>query len=236
MIGMKRIVCVIPARLKSTRFPRKILADLAGKPLIQRVFEAAKRCPHFERIVVAVDDDETKAVVEGFGGEAIMTSVDCLAGTDRLIELLKGGLIEGDIFVNWQGDGPFITPQMITDLLRGKADVWTLKQEMVDSDEIASPHNVKVVCNRRSEALYFSRSPIPYESNQYFKHIGLYAYTEEALLTIAEMDESPLEEAESLEQLRFLDYGLKIRVNETDENSLEIDTRDHLLAALTMMS
>ena len=235
------VSCIIPARLNSTRFPRKILAPLKGKPLIQWVYEAAKRVSLFHEILIAVDAEETREVVESFGARALFTSVACQSGTDRLIELVERKEVRADILVNWQGDEPFIMPQMIDELLQtaGCDDccIWTLCKKMEGEE---SPHVIKVVLNHSGEALYFSRSAIPYfrDSNKkiYFKHVGLYAYTLEALRRIAALPPSALEEAEQLEQLRFLQGGLKIKVHQTDHEILGIDTPEQLERAKLLLS
>ncbi len=241
MIENKKVVCVIPARLKSSRFPRKILALLGEKPLIQWVWESAIKIPFFDEVVFAIDSEETAEVIQGFGGKYYMTSIDCEVGTDRLVELQSRGLVQGDIWVNWQADEPFISEKMLSDLLisfgSDEADVWTLKTQIVDEEQIKDPNLPKVVCDAKGFALYFSRSPIPYYRNlegnekKYFKHIGLYAYSKEALEHISRMEPCLLAKAESLEQLRFLSHGLKIRVNETAEETIGIDLPEHLTAA-----
>ena len=241
MIEDKKVVCVIPARLQSSRFPRKILALLGEKPLIQWVWEAAIKISFFDEVVFAVDSEETARIIEGFGGRFYLTSIDCESGTDRLAELQKKGIIQGDIWVNWQADEPFITEKILRDLLFSSrnelADIWTLKTRILHDEQIKDPNSPKVVCDVHGFALYFSRSPIPYYRNlqdsqpKYFKHIGLYAYSNEALKKISEMPECELAQAESLEQLRFLSYGLKIQVNETSEETIGIDLPEHLVTA-----
>lgn len=234
------VTCIIPARLASKRFPQKILARLGGKPLIQWVYEAASRITHFHEVIIAVDAEETRAVVEGFGARALMTSLKCQSGTDRLIELVEKRKLKADILVNWQGDEPFISSEMIDDLLqtagRDDCSIWTLCKLV---EEAESPHTVKVVLNHAREALYFSRSPIPYfrDSNKkmYFQHIGLYAYTTHALQKIATLPRSPLEEAEQLEQLRFLQGGLKIKVHQTTQEIFGIDIPEHLERAKLLL-
>jgi len=230
MLGNKRVVCVIPARLGSTRFPKKMLAKLKGKPLVQWAYEGALRCPCFDEVVVAVDSEEVQQVVEGFGGRAIMTSVDCLNGTERLIELQKRQLVSGDVWVNWQGDEPFIQPKMIETLLQNceRGDVWTLK---IALDDPSNPNVVKVVCDGDDQALYFSRSPIPHNGKKFYKHVGIYAYSDEALKKISTLSSCPIEEQEQLEQLRFLYNGLSIRVHETQEEIIGIDTPEQLRVA-----
>ena len=238
---MKKIVCVIPARLHSSRFPRKILAHLGGKPMIQRVWEAAQKVSLFDSVVIAVDHEETAEIVRSFGAAAIMTSPQCFSGTERLVELKARGLIEGDIFVNWQGDEPFIHQSMIGDLLQSvqndSADIWTLKKQCSDRCDAHSPHLAKVVCDYAGCALYFSRSLIPFyrdvpeDERIYFKHIGIYAFTAQALDKLQSLSPSYLEKAELLEQLSFLYHGLKIKVHETQHEVLGIDLPEHLCAA-----
>lgn len=240
MLGNKRVVCVIPARLNSTRFPRKILALLAGKPLIQWVWEAASQVELFDQVICAVDAEETAAAVKGFGGDYAMTSSSCASGTDRLVELL--GRLEGDIFVNWQGDEPFIRKEMIDHLLQTAledgSDVWTLKKKICDEATRASPHSPKVVCDVDGYALYFSRCPIPYyrdpceESDKiHFKHVGIYAFSRSGLEKIRVLPPCLLESAEQLEQLRYLYNGLRVRVHETQYEVLGIDLPEHLVQA-----
>ncbi len=234
------VICVIPARLGSTRFPRKVLAPLKGRPLIQWVYEAAKKVSRFREVVLAVDAEETRLVAKSFGARALMTSSECQSGTDRLIELVGKGELKADIFVNWQGDEPFVAPELIDQLLqtagRDGCSIWTLCKQIEDA---ASPHIVKVVRTHANEALYFSRSPIPYyrgsQKKIYYKHIGLYAYTLDALKKIANLPPSPLEEAEMLEQLRFLQGGLKIKVHETTHEIFGIDTPEQLESAKLLL-
>ncbi len=241
----KKITCVIPARLQSSRFPRKILASLGGKPLIQRVWEAAKEVSLFDSVVIAVDAEETAEIVRSFGGEALMTSPDCTSGTARLVELKTKGLIEGDIFVNWQGDEPFINQTMIADLLQSvqedTAGIWTLKKRCGHSD-VHSPHIAKVVSDHEGFALYFSRSPIPFyrdiqakDQHVYFKHVGIYAFTGNALDKLQNLPYCYLEQAEMLEQLSFLYHGLKIKVHETQHEVLGIDLPHQLAMAESIL-
>ncbi len=239
MIGNKKIICIIPARLKSTRFPGKVLAPLGGKPLIQRTWEAACRVPFFDEVALAIDSQEVASIAESFGARYFFTAETCQNGTERLIELQQKNLLQGDIWVNWQGDEPFLSLRAIQDLLQSceteSADVWTLKQEL-EFDKVSDPNLCKVVCDSKGHALYFSRSPIPYHRDggkvaKYFKHIGLYAYAENALKKISSMKSCEIEESEMLEQLRFLHYGLKIKVHETQESSIGIDLLEHLILA-----
>jgi 3-deoxy-manno-octulosonate cytidylyltransferase (CMP-KDO synthetase) len=240
MINGKKIVCVIPARLESTRFPRKILAPLGGQPLLKWAWDAALRVSFIDEVFFAIDSEETARVIEAFDGKYFMTSLHCLRGTDRLVELHQKGLIQGDIWINWQADEPFISEKMLQDLLSSSseslADVWTLKVALPEQN-VQDPSLCKVVCDEEGFALYFSRSPIPYYredlqiERKYFRHVGMYAYSDEALRKIAYMKPSDIECAESLEQLRFLSYGLKIQVNETDEETVGVDFPEHLALA-----
>lgn len=237
MLGTKKIICIIPARLKSTRFPRKMLASLQGKPLLQWVWEAAKEVAIFDEVSFAVDSEETASLIDSFGGFYYMTSEECQSGTERLIELSKQ--IDADIWVNWQGDEPFINEMMIQDLLQScleeTSDVWTLCKRIENADEIANPHVAKVVRDGKGFALYFSRSTIPYyrdrEGDEFYKHVGLYAFTKEALQKMATFEPCYLEQAEQLEQLRFLYNGLKVRVHETTHDVFGIDLPEHLAKA-----
>ena len=160
MVLNMKIACVIPARLNSSRFPRKIVAQLHGKPLIQWVWEAALKVPFFDSVTIAIDSPETEEVVRSFGGNYRMTSPDCPNGTLRLCSLVDA--IEGDIFVCWQGDEPFLNTEMIRELLQSagkdEADIWTLKKTITDLNAAASPHVCKVVTDHQGYALYFSRS------------------------------------------------------------------------------
>ena len=233
---MKKIACVIPARLQSSRFPKKILAPLHGKPLIQWVWEAASKVSLFDSVTIAIDAEETRKIVEQFGASYRMTSPTCPNGTMRLCELVQKYPVEADIFVCWQGDEPFLHERMIQELLQtveqDTADVWTLKKKITDLHLAASPHVTKVVTDQNGYALYFSRSLIPFHrdlpATGYEKHIGIYAYTREALEKISSLPMSALAEKEQLEMLNFLYHGLKIRVHETAHEGFGIDIPDHL--------
>lgn len=242
MIGNKKVACIIPARLQSTRFPRKMLCMLKGKPLLQWVWEAASSIALFDEVAFAVDAEEIAALVRSFGGKCFMTAQSCLSGTERLAELLQKKLVDADIWVNWQGDEPFICQQMILDLLqscdREESDLWTLKKKIINENEATNPHFAKVVCNAGGFALYFSRSQIPYyrdigdwNQKSIYKHVGLYAYTRKALNKIHSLKLCHIEEAEQLEQLRFLYNNLRIRVHETDVEVVGIDLPEHLAKA-----
>lgn len=233
---MAKIACVIPARLQSSRFPKKILASLHGKPMLQWVWEAAKSVPFFDSVTIALDAEETAHAVKKFGASYQMTSIECPNGTLRLCDLIQKYDIEGDIFVCWQGDEPFLHEAMIRELLQtvGKddADIWTLKKRMDDPALASSPHHVKVVTDHEGYAMYFSRSLIPFHRDTplsyYDKHIGLYAYTRKALEKIGSLPHSSLAEKEQLEMLNFMYHGLKIRVHDTLHEGFGIDIPEHL--------
>lgn len=241
MIGMKKVVCVIPARLASTRFPQKMLSFLMGKPLLQWVWQAACKNTCFDEVVFAVDSPEIAQLIARFGGKSVMTSLSCQSGTDRLIELHQLGKIEADIWVNWQGDEPFITSDMIQNLLQScqtdHADMWTLKKKIEREEEVFSPHFAKVVCDNNGYALYFSRSPIPFYREPvtvekiYYKHVGIYAFTSNALQKMATMKPSFLEEAEKLENLRFVQNNLSLCVHETFQEVVGIDLPEDIVRA-----
>ncbi len=239
MIGSKKIACVIPARLASSRFPRKMLQLLKGKPLIEWVYRRAKTVPLFDELVIATDSKEIQTVAASFGARALLTSPDCPSGTDRLVELQVQGILSADIWVNWQGDEPFVHADLIHDLLQtasnDTADIWTLKKKILDPHEITSPHTPKVVCDEQGYALYFSRSTIPFNlsasSPTYFKHIGMYAFKNATLQKLKNLKPCELERTENLEQLRFLFAGMRIRVHETSHSVLGIDLPEHLAQA-----
>lgn len=240
MLKNKTIVCVIPARLSSTRFPRKMLALLSGKPLIQWAFERACQVSFFDEVAIAVDSYELYEVVTSFGAKAFVTSLDCANGTDRLCELKRQKKLQGEIWVNWQGDEPFLKEETMHTLLQSienpLEEIWTLKKKIHKAEEVHSPHVVKVVCDKQGRALYFSRSTIPSDPDNaiVYKHIGLYAFSETALEKIASLSPCQLELQEKLEQLRFLYHGMCIQVHETTEEIFGIDTKEQLAIAQEM--
>jgi 3-deoxy-manno-octulosonate cytidylyltransferase (CMP-KDO synthetase) len=229
-----RIVAVVPARYSSTRLPGKPLADIGGKPMVQHVYERAAQAAGVTTVLVATDDSRVADAVAAFGGRAVMTRADHPSGTDRLAEVAAH--LECDIVVNVQGDEPLLPPAMIAEALAPFADpgvhMTTLRRPFTDAAEAADPNVVKVVCDRNGDALYFSRLPIPYGRNTqgHFaaghtsKHIGLYAYRRAFLLHLATLAPTPLEVAESLEQLRVLEHGHRIRVAVTAHDSRGVDT------------
>ncbi|MED7819714.1 MULTISPECIES: 3-deoxy-manno-octulosonate cytidylyltransferase [unclassified Francisella] len=226
---MANIHVVIPARLKSTRLPGKMLADIAGKPMIQRVYEQVSKSK-FDSIIIATDSQEIKEVAEGFGAKVILTRDDHESGTDRIAEAVTSlGFNDDDIVVNVQGDEPLIPVENIeqaAQLLIDKSDavVSTLCERISDAEDIYNPNNVKVVFDKNNYALYFSRASIPFERgysenqevniSEFFRHIGIYTYRVGFLKHYAELTVSPIENYEALEQLRVLYNGYKIAVDQ----------------------
>ncbi len=241
---MKRpsIICVIPARLRSERFPNKILEPIDGIPLIQHTWQAAMSVSLFDEVIIALDDAQTIEVVKTFTDNYLLTDPTIPSGTHRLIETMNTLGRNADIWVNWQADEPFICEQNIIELLGHNpsingARIWTLKTPIHDINEIHSPNIVKVVFNESDQALFFSRSPIPfarngnYQAHQYYRHIGLYAYTQEALRQISRVSESPLAKIEQLEQLTFLANGIPITIRDTHHLTIGIDTKEDFILA-----
>ena len=232
-----KVLCIIPARYASTRLPGKPLRDIAGKPMIVRVYERAVRAQRVHEVVVATDDERIRAAVEEHGGHAVMTRADHATGTDRLAEV-AAQRPDCDLIINVQGDEPLIDPAVIDALVApfehdDALMMATAKTEITDAAEIENPNNVKVVTDRTGNALYFSRARIPYARNtgaKVYKHIGIYAYRRDFLLTYAKMQQTELECSESLEQLRALENGYRIRVVETDAVFIGVDTEEDLAA------
>jgi 3-deoxy-manno-octulosonate cytidylyltransferase (CMP-KDO synthetase) len=232
-----RILGVIPARFASSRYPGKALATLAGKPMIEHVWERANMSRYLSDVLVATDDDRIANAVHKFGGQVRMTRADHPSGTDRLAEIASSE--DAALYVNIQGDEPLIDPEAIDAAILSvhgdeAVDMGTLKKQIIDPTDIVNTNVVKVVTNLLGDAIYFSRCPIPYERDGrsgvpiYFKHIGLYVYRREFLLRYPDLTVGPLEEAERLEQLRVLENGYRIRVVETDYESLGVDTPEDL--------
>ncbi len=227
---------VIPARLQSTRLPGKVLREIAGRPLIVRVYEAAKRSRDLAEVLVATDAQEVVEACARFGVPAAMTSARHPSGTDRVWEVAQTRA--ADVYVNIQGDEPLITPGHIRLLTapfseRPDTQVTTLRIRLLP-EEVDNPNVNKVVCAADGRALYFSKYPIPYDRDgrgvTRFKHVGLYAYTRDALEAFHRLPPSPLEQTEKLEQLRFLEHGIPIVVVETDEPTIGVDTEADLRA------
>jgi len=233
----QKVIGVIPARYDSSRFPGKIIAELAGKPMIQRVYEQANKSVLLDQLIVAVDDEHVLKCVEGFGGKAIMTNRSHQSGTDRIAEVVKN--IDDCIVVNIQGDQPIFDPIMIDEAVQPLLDdpslmMSTLKIE-IGEEEYEDTDVVKVVVDEVDYALYFSRSLIPYNQNKadvkIYEHVGLYVYRKNFLLEISKLPQSHLERIESLEQLRVLEKGYKIKVIETKSNrnaGVSVDTPEDL--------
>jgi 3-deoxy-manno-octulosonate cytidylyltransferase (CMP-KDO synthetase) len=246
------VVAIIPARFGSTRLPGKPLASIGGKPMIQHVYESASKARVLDRVLVATDDRRIEAAVKKFGGEAIMTSKHHASGTDRLAEVARK--LKADLLVNVQGDLPFIHADTITravgPLRRDrKIQMGTVCSPIYDEREWRSPNVVKVLMDRAGFALYFTRAPVPYVRDATidlghgtttkradqrlwgYRHLGLYVYRREFLLKFARLRPTPLEQIESLEQLRAMAYGFRIHVAQVDEQSVEVDTAEDLKRA-----
>jgi 3-deoxy-manno-octulosonate cytidylyltransferase (CMP-KDO synthetase) len=237
-----QVIAIIPARYHSNRFEGKPLALIQGRPMIQHVVERARQVGLLSRVVVATDDERIAETVEGFGGSWVMTRRDHATGTDRLAE--AAGLLEisdQDVIVNIQGDQPLFPPAIVEQVARPLIDdpslpMATLIYKIVRQEEVADPNHVKTVFDCHGNALYFSRSPIPFQRDPdegevptYYKHLGLYAYRKGFLMTFVGLPEGRWERFEKLEQLRALEFGYTIRVILTDHDSVEVDTPKDLL-------
>jgi len=239
-----KILGIIPARFASTRFPGKPLAEISGKPMIQWVYERTSKV--FEDVYVATDDERIQKAVLAFGGKVVMTSTEHQSGTDRCAEALniieKEVSTKFDIVINVQGDEPFIQPEQLKKVANCFNDptvqLATLVKQFSKSEDIFNPNSPKVILNLKKEAIYFSRSVIPFirkfeksewqQNYPFYKHIGLYAYRSDVLREITKLEQSPLELVESLEQLRWIENGYRIRVEETDMETLAVDTPEDL--------
>jgi 3-deoxy-manno-octulosonate cytidylyltransferase (CMP-KDO synthetase) len=241
MTSRPSVIGIIPARYGSVRLAAKPLIDLCGKPMIQHVHERASQSSYLDEVLVATDHEEIAGIVESFGGKAIMTPADLRSGTDR-IAFVASQRADSDIIVNIQGDEPLIVPRMIDQAIEPliadrTIQAGTLIREINSSGEVVNPNIVKVVVDLDGFALYFSRSPIPHVRDDqtmkqwhlyhtYYKHIGLYVYRRELLLQFAAWEESKLERAEKLEQLRMLEHGVKIKTRITTFDSIPVDTSE----------
>jgi 3-deoxy-manno-octulosonate cytidylyltransferase (CMP-KDO synthetase) len=237
-----KILGIIPARYASSRFPGKPLVDIGGKSMLQRVYEQAKKCAHLNDVIVATDDARIFDHVMGFGGLVVMTSSTHQSGTDRCAEVSLAYPLY-DVIINIQGDEPFIDPEQISKLVgcfkTPGVQLATLIKRVKTEQELHNPNSPKVVVNKLSEAVYFSRSALPHirgeepqnwlEFYPYFKHIGIYGYRADILQQITKLPVSPLEKAESLEQLRWIENGYRIKVAETELETHAIDTPEDLL-------
>jgi 3-deoxy-manno-octulosonate cytidylyltransferase (CMP-KDO synthetase) len=230
-----KLIGVIPARYASSRFPGKPLADILGKPMVWWVYQQAKKVAELDNVIVATDDERIAAVCREHDMPFVMTSDRHQTGTDRVAEVAEH--IDGDVFINIQGDEPLIKPEMIRDLLIAFNDptvqMATLKKEILDDSELNSPTIAKVVVDIKENALYFSRNVIPFDRDKsseikYYKHIGVYAYTKSFLAQYTNLPRGAYEQIEQLEQLRTLENGYKLRVVETQYESVAVDYPEHI--------
>ena len=234
-------IAVIPARLASTRLPRKVLREIAGRPMIAHVYEAAKKSPLLQDVIIATDSEEVMQFAKAHGWKAQMTSAGHRSGTDRVYEVAQR--VAADVYVNIQGDEPLARPEHLDALLKPMQDAKVMVSTIMAPcplQDVDNPNAVKVVTDLSGRALYFSRSTIPFDRDKtggihYFKHLGFYAYRRAALDRFCNLPESKLEAAERLEQLRFLDHGVDIYVAETPFNTVGVDTEEDLRKVEEMM-
>jgi 3-deoxy-manno-octulosonate cytidylyltransferase (CMP-KDO synthetase) len=242
-----KILGIIPARYASTRFPGKPLVDITGKVMIQRVYEQCVKCPSLDDVIVATDDERILNHIHDFGGKAVMTSAAHQSGTDRCAEVAANHP-EYDVVVNIQGDEPYIDPVQISKVTAcfNSADtqIATLIKKITVADDLHNANSPKVIVNKLAEAIYFSRTAIPYIRGQdaeqwlqhftYFKHIGIYGFRSTILQAVTKLPVSPLEKAESLEQLRWIENGYSIKVAETELETQAVDTPEDLEKILSL--
>ena len=230
----RRVIGVIPARLASTRLPRKVLREIEGEPMLAWVHRAAQSCKLLDEVLIATDSDEVMDFARRRGLPAVLTPANCASGTDRVYAVAQS--VAADIYVNIQGDEPLLRPEHIEALLvpfgRAEVEVATLATPC-PAEEIGNPNAVKVVTAANGRALYFSRAAIPYDRDgrggvRYRKHLGIYAYRRAALQRFPKLPPSALEAAEKLEQLRFLENGIDIYVTETPHDTIGVDTEEDL--------
>ncbi|MFL9844494.1 3-deoxy-manno-octulosonate cytidylyltransferase [Flavobacterium rhizosphaerae] len=233
-----KIIAVIPARYESTRFPAKLMQDLGGKPVISRTYEAAVKTNLFEDVFVVTDSDIIYKEILSTGGKAIMSIKEHESGSDRIAEAIE--TLDVDVVVNVQGDEPFINKEPLADLLQvfkgdtaHEIDLASLMMPLSEWEDIENPNNVKVITDQRNFALYFSRSVIPYPRDkkagaQYYRHIGIYAFRKHALMDFYHLPMKSLEATEKLEQLRYLEYGKRIKMVLTSHAGIGIDTPEDL--------
>jgi 3-deoxy-manno-octulosonate cytidylyltransferase (CMP-KDO synthetase) len=233
-----RVIAVIPARFGSSRFPGKVIAPLAGKPLVAHVYERTLKASTVDEIVIAVDDRRVQQALEPWGAATVMTRPDHRSGTDRVAEAVSA--VDADVVVNVQGDEPLIDPRLIDQTVQAllsdaDAVMATARRPILDDEEARNPNVVKVVCDKTGRALYFSRSLIPHVREQgdslaglYWQHIGLYVFRRPFLMEFAALEATPLEQAEKLEQLRALEHGRAIVVVDTDYESVGVDAPEDL--------
>ncbi|MBF0287969.1 MAG: 3-deoxy-manno-octulosonate cytidylyltransferase [SAR324 cluster bacterium] len=231
------VIAVIPARYQSSRFPGKPLADLAGKPMIQQVYERVTQVDAIDRVLIATDDQRIFEAVKMFGGNVIMTRSDHQTGTDRIVEAISS--VECEWVLNVQGDEPLVDPGDLENLIQQtkqqeSAKVSTLMYPIEDNETFNDPNVVKLIINARKEALYFSRSPIPFEKEQHmtrWRHIGVYLYQREFLLQFNQWERTELELTEQLEQLRILDNGYSIFCVQAQKDGVGVDRPEDLIEA-----
>jgi len=249
---MKTVV-VIPARLSSSRLSKKVLLDLKGKSVIQRVYEQVNKAKKIKDIYIATDSEEVRGECKKFTDNIIMTSKEHQSGTDRIAEAVKE--IDCDVVINVQGDEPFIKPELIDELAKVMENdgikMASVMHRIANVEELLNPNVVKVIINKKNEAIYFSRSAIPYirderdilldyhkkipENLKFYRHLGIYAYSKEFLLKYSQMEMTYLEKLEKLEQLRVIESGYKIKMIETDYSSIGIDTKEDYEKALEIL-
>lgn len=244
-----KILAVIPSRYQSQRFPGKPLVKIGNRTMVQRVYEAAKSCAAFSRVIVATESEKIAECVRDFGGEVELTSDQHETGTDRIAEVAARHP-EYDVVVNVQGDQPFVRDEMLKQLVApylagGELpDMTTLACPLDLEHELDNPNVAKVICDRNQNALYFSRAPIPYFRKQppasqpapVYHHLGLYAFRADFLANYTQLEATPLEQCESLEQLRVLEHGYRIRVCQTETAIIEINTPEDLTTAQTLLA
>ncbi|WP_224996507.1 3-deoxy-manno-octulosonate cytidylyltransferase [Cesiribacter sp. SM1] len=243
-----KILGIIPARWGSSRFPGKALADIGGTPMVVRVWQQVQQCPELSKVVIATDYEAIAKAATKAGAAVCMTNSHHPSGTDRCAEALQQQQEQYDYVINIQGDEPFIDPRQISllaDLLDGETQLATLIKRICHADDLFSPNVVKAVTDQKGQALYFSREPIPHlrnvprsewlEQHLWFKHIGIYAYRSDILQEITKLPQGWLENIESLEQLRWLEAGYRIRTAETQLETSGIDTPEDLERALRLL-
>ena len=240
-----KIIAVIPARYASTRFPAKLMQDLGGKTVIRRTYEAAVSTNLFDDVFVVTDSELIYNEIISNGGKAIMSIKEHESGSDRIAEAIEN--MEVDLVINVQGDEPFIDKKPLEELIKvfkndveKKVDLGSLMFQITDKEEINNPNNVKVITDQQGFALYFSRSVIPFPRDEnvgvrYMKHIGIYAFRKQALLDFYSLPMLSLEASEKLEQLRYLEYGKRIKMVETTHGSIGIDTEEDLVKARKLL-
>ncbi|MAU14340.1 MAG: 3-deoxy-manno-octulosonate cytidylyltransferase [Muricauda sp.] len=233
-----KIISMIPARYKASRFPAKLMQDLGGKPVIVRTYEAAVNTGLFDEVYVVTDSQIISDVIVEIGGKVIMSKNTHESGSDRIAEAVED--MDVDIVINVQGDEPFIDSESLKKIIQvfkndtdKKIDLASLMTPITDWDEISNPNTVKVIVDNQDFALYFSRSPIPYPRDKevevpYYKHKGVYVFRKRALMDFQKLPMLPLEAKEKIEAIRFLEYGKKIKMVETHVTGIEIDTPEDL--------